>query len=361
MKIIQIKWEQFKNAVLYAGVGREKFDQLEERFIFDNVKNLHAYSGSIALVFGVLGLVSFFSNGFTHINVQLYFLTALTMLAVFLGASRAMKKGSISKGKALVLIYSFMSIMYLESIILTTQHPDQPAVTYIGVLLVLPQLFSDRPWRMVLHQSIFVLIFCLMVARTKLPEIVSIDVWNGISFLAVSAIASVILIPFRVQFQAQTIELAFMSTHDLLTGVRNRNAFETMLGDAGADRQLCCIYADLNGLHELNNLKGHKAGDEMLQAVATTLKEAFGQEATYRMGGDEFASVAENMTEQACRQTMDGLTASLEQRGYSVSFGYAGPWDSCATLQDTVNLAEQRMLQAKKAYYADAGLKQARR
>ncbi len=57
-----------------------------------------------------------------------------------------------------------------------------------------------------------------------------------------------------------------MATTDLLTNLKNRNAYEQILSQYNSKLpdSLSCIYADANGLHELNNSQGHAAGDRML-------------------------------------------------------------------------------------------------
>ena len=44
---------------------------------------------------------------------------------------------------------------------------------------------------------------------------------------------------------------------------------------------LSCVYLDVNGLHELNNTRGHAAGDEMLKTVAAKVRDIFGEEYSY--------------------------------------------------------------------------------
>ena len=43
-----------------------------------------------------------------------------------------------------------------------------------------------------------------------------------------------------------------------------------------------CVYIDANGLHELNNERGHEAGDLMLRFVAESLMEQFPKGSLYR-------------------------------------------------------------------------------
>ena len=75
-----------------------------------------------------------------------------------------------------------------------------------------------------------------------------------------------------------------------LTGLNNRNCYEWMIQTYPnmCKSSLSCIYIDVNGLHELNNTQGHKAGDDMLSYIAQVTQKYFGMQNAYRIGGDEF-------------------------------------------------------------------------
>lgn len=76
----------------------------------------------------------------------------------------------------------------------------------------------------------------------------------------------------------------------------NRWAFEKFLTEkknAGC-QGLYCVYADANGLHELNNRLGH-VGDRTLRAVADLLRRHFPDANIYRTGGDEFVIFQKDM------------------------------------------------------------------
>lgn len=82
-----------------------------------------------------------------------------------------------------------------------------------------------------------------------------------------------------------------MAVYDFLTGVFNRNFFEKELARLknGVEDRFYLI-ADLNNLKETNDILGHSAGDELLQAVAGLLKRTAGADGeVFRQGGDEFA------------------------------------------------------------------------
>lgn len=146
-----------------------------------------------------------------------------------------------------------------------------------------------------------------------------------------------------------------MATTDLLTNLKNRNAYEQTLAryESNLPAGLVCVYADANGLHELNNSQGHTAGDRMLQTVAAAFVELFGQEHVYRIGGDEFLVFAEMDLDSAA-----GKAAAAQEKvsdaGYHVSVGTAAG-DENMEIASVIKEAEQRMYEDKKRYYMEHG------
>lgn len=144
-----------------------------------------------------------------------------------------------------------------------------------------------------------------------------------------------------------------MATMDLLTNLKNRNAYEQVLTQYESDFPAClsCVYADANGLHELNNSQGHAAGDRMLQTVAAAFVEAFGPEHVYRIGGDEFLVFAEMDLDSACKKASAAKEKTKEE-GYHVSVGVASGGEDAVSV---VKAAEQRMYEDKRRYYEEHG------
>ncbi len=142
---------------------------------------------------------------------------------------------------------------------------------------------------------------------------------------------------------------------DLLTGLKNRNAYEQVLDRYTKERPdlLSCVYADANGLHELNNSQGHLAGDKMLQSVADALVDAFGGEDVYRIGGDEFL-VFTGTDEDTAVQRAAGAKEEVSKAGYHVSVGTASG-EKTATVTAIVKAAEQKMYEDKRRYYMSHG------
>ncbi len=141
---------------------------------------------------------------------------------------------------------------------------------------------------------------------------------------------------------------------DELTGLRNRNAYEQAINRYEADPDpYCCIYGDANGLHDLNNTLGHEAGDAMLTTVARSLKSTFGEEYTYRIGGDEFVAFTKTMNPAEVEMAINHLREVFTAHNYHVSFGWAFQAEN-QFLRYTISLAEKAMYQDKEAYYKSA-------
>lgn len=89
-------------------------------------------------------------------------------------------------------------------------------------------------------------------------------------------------------------ELAQLATHDALTGLRNRSAFEQTLSDYcaaahldGSRHSLC--FVDLDRFKIINDTAGHAAGDALLREIGRLIRgEMRRNDIVARLGGDEF-------------------------------------------------------------------------
>lgn len=147
-----------------------------------------------------------------------------------------------------------------------------------------------------------------------------------------------------------------MATVDMLTGLKNRNCYQQDVRKlTGQGHQsLCCIYMDVNGLHEMNNHLGHAAGDEMLRAVGTSIRNYFGEEYSYRLGGDEFVTFCRDISKEHVNQSLEYFLKDMQEQHYHISVGSF--WqDTSLQIETMVSKAEKKMYENKRRYYERKG------
>ncbi len=98
--------------------------------------------------------------------------------------------------------------------------------------------------------------------------------------------------------------IAHMARHDALTGLANRVLLHERLEEAlaRAKRADPCavLFLDLDHFKAINDSQGHPAGDRLLRAVATRMRQLVREIDTIaRIGGDEFAIIQESVRQPA--------------------------------------------------------------
>lgn len=89
-----------------------------------------------------------------------------------------------------------------------------------------------------------------------------------------------------------TERLAYSATHDSLTGLYNRAAYDAMREDAGGEEDVGVLMIDVDKFKTYNDRYGHAVGDAVLKKVAQVLRESFrAEDFIGRIGGDEFCVV----------------------------------------------------------------------
>ncbi|MEW6501839.1 MAG: bifunctional diguanylate cyclase/phosphodiesterase [Thermodesulfobacteriota bacterium] len=122
-------------------------------------------------------------------------------------------------------------------------------------------------------------------------------------------------------------QLRFQAYHDALTGLPNRLLFldrlQVAVGHAHRDRgHVAVLVLDLDNFKHINDSLGHTVGDLLLQQVAARLKEALGSDHTLaRLGGDDFAILAEGVTDEGeavgiARRLIDLFAAPFDLKVY---------------------------------------------
>ena len=105
--------------------------------------------------------------------------------------------------------------------------------------------------------------------------------------------------------------------HDSLTGLMNRNGFETALVSAISNarqtmQQYCLLQVDIDQLHIVNDLMGHQEGDNVIRRVSRILKDTLREtDQVARLGADEFAVLLPNCTTEQGQTVAENLSKAI--------------------------------------------------
>ena len=340
--------------LLYAEMSREEYKACLPDIQRSNRQRVTAYLGIACAFLTVLWILSG-ALEFLRPNMPAYMIA----LAVCMGLQAVNRTFPGKNGLLLTwLMYAFEALLYVLGIYLGIHpSPDTPTVSFIAFLLAVPLLFVMRPIQHILNVVFFDGIFILTCFLFKSKETLPVDILDGVVFGAVSCIISTfIMLSMHENFSIRHKLLGIAET-DLNVGLKNRNAYESQMRDypMHCSSTLSCVYLDVNGLHELNNTRGHAAGDEMLKTVAAKVRDIFGEEYSYRVGGDEFVAFAMDKSAEEMRALIHKLVQEVDEAGYSVAVGTATHSAGGIDMEVLVKSAETRMYLAKEEHYRLAG------
>lgn len=150
--------------------------------------------------------------------------------------------------------------------------------------------------------------------------------------------------------------LEILSTMDLLTGVKNRNTMNVAIdnlvnGKTKLKYPYSIIFADLNGLKQVNDEQGHAVGDELLKSASAILQNVFADYEIYRVGGDEFMIIAEGLDKKELNEKIDNLKALASEKEnlyFAIGTHVAQNGEDIRT---AMRSADENMYDDKKQFY----------
>ena len=142
-------------------------------------------------------------------------------------------------------------------------------------------------------------------------------------------------------------KLEYYCNTDIMTGLWNRYYYNNYCVSHFSQENpvpVGIIFADLNGLKQVNDVKGHAEGDKFIKAFSQMLDETFGRTVCCRISGDEFLVWQENIREEDFQNKVHLFHEKLEQQEKPMaSIGAA--W--CEVVRDIDDLVKDVQGQAE--------------
>lgn len=145
-------------------------------------------------------------------------------------------------------------------------------------------------------------------------------------------------------------EMQYMSSHDAMTNLRNRNAFTATLNMIeGMKIPVGVCFADINGLKAINDAQGHDAGDEYIKEAGAIVESVFKKKYSYRIGGDEFVAIVP----QVEKDYFEELVAKLRKKCKKVTMAIGATWqENAVNMEEMINTADKLMYNDKAEFYS---------
>lgn len=220
-------------------------------------------------------------------------------------------------------------------------------------LELFPEFTSDLP--------IFQEVMAACCSRTFEHFTPGRDLWQEVRVFPCADGVSVLLrdVTGSKRDEQKILELAF---YDRLTGLANRTLLQNRLASAiqgkrRGEERFAVLFLDLDGFKEVNDSLGHKAGDEVLVAVAKRLEASVRDgDTAARLGGDEFVLLMKGLDHpetihSVAHRVLLELTRELEVQGtvltVTASVGISFFPDNGDTAEDLLKAADTAMYWAK--------------
>jgi diguanylate cyclase (GGDEF)-like protein len=194
-----------------------------------------------------------------------------------------------------------------------------------------------------------------VILSPRLADDELITTTSGLRLLTYATIGALIG-KFVVDQRELASRLRTLADIDPLTGLLNARAYEAALSRRlGARTPFALLLADLDGLKEINDTRGHIAGNEALTRFAATLAGAVRREdAVARIGGDEFAVLVGGAGAIEAEVMTERLRETITAAGLSASLGWAAYPEDGSDGKHLFESADRRLYEHKALRRAQA-------
>ena len=209
---------------------------------------------------------------------------------------------------------------------------------YISYLIMFTMRFSSRFLKSIfcISMGVSILMFALVILLRSSRSKTWTDFWMTIALIFMFFSLTVVVYQKTVEKfekikEAQLYEK--LALVDFNTGVSSKTAWfylvEKFDYEEHMGRIYCLIMFDMNNLKKLNDTLGHLVGDKVIKAFCDCMRETFGGKGEiYRIGGDEFICLLEDLDEDEVRALLaefDRKVANQKEseQKFTVAYGWA--------------------------------------
>lgn len=236
-------------------------------------------------------------------------LAGKALLATLLAGLAAGSAIVLSPKESLSIGFCAALLWPLSFLLLADGNPDSRAIGSLGLIFFVITSYSAR----LSHQS--------MLRAIRLGQANHV-LLRGMEHVQQELLDSNQSLEARVQERTQALlrevhekerfsgELARLARHDSLTGLYNRASLSERLEVAlrnakNRNGSVAVLFIDLDKFKEVNDVRGHFAGDQVLRTVTARLQARLGPHADLaRWGGDEFVVVLPHLSGPECSECL---------------------------------------------------------
>jgi len=254
----------------------------------------------------------------------------------------------------LAWLYSVMALIAVTLLDLLL-----PPQIHVAVLYLFPIMLVT--WNVGKRSGIIMAILAALstFVSNRVAGEVFLKLWIPIAEITLLAVLFVVFALIISELKRALNAETELARIDPLTRVPNRRSFmeaagKEVLRAARYKRPLSIAYVDVDGFKDVNDRKGHKAGDDLLKLVALTLLAHVRRtDMVARLGGDEFAislsETAEDAARAACENFRDALNDAVKRHDFPVTFslGLVTYIAAPTTVDDIIHKADTLMYTVK--------------
>ncbi len=147
-----------------------------------------------------------------------------------------------------------------------------------------------------------------------------------------------------------------MSYSDQLTQFGNRYAMNAHIDRIPDGESVGVVFCDVTGLKQVNDTKGHTAGDKLLLSACESLKRVFSYYELFRIGGDEFLALCPGIGEEMLKEKVEALKKDMRENSVIMAVGAVWQKEGKKNIDRLLSDSEKLMYEDKSAYYKAAGI-----